>query len=145
MPRTGDRFVNKDYAETLRTIMGSAQSFYRGSLARKIADDMATNGGVITSTTGQQRDGAQAARRALPRARGVLGAAAGVNGAQMVETLNILDNYLLRPGATTTDADYFHYAIEAWRVRDGGGRIAIEHGLSISQSPRGVARARPPS
>ena len=47
------------------------------------------------------------------------------NGAQMVETLNILDNYLPRPGATyTTDADYFHYAIEAWRVRDGGGRIA---------------------
>ena len=28
-------------------------------------------------------------------------------------------------GATyATDADYFHYAIEAWRVRDGGARIA---------------------
>ena len=38
---------------------------------------------------------------------------------------NILDNYQPRPGATyATDADYLHYAIEAWRVRDGGGRIA---------------------
>ena len=47
------------------------------------------------------------------------------NGAQLIETLNILDNYQTRPGATyTTDADYFHHAIEAWRVRDGGARIA---------------------
>ncbi len=30
-----------------------------------------------------------------------------------------------RAGATaSTDADYFHHAIEAWRVRDGGARIA---------------------
>jgi gamma-glutamyltranspeptidase len=43
----------------------------------------------------------------------------------MVETLQILDNYVPKRGATyTTDADYFHYAIDAWRVRDGGARIA---------------------
>src|SRR6185295_7692690 len=47
------------------------------------------------------------------------------NGAQMIETLNILDNYKPKPGATyTTDADYFHYVLDAWRVRDGGARIA---------------------
>ena len=46
-------------------------------------------------------------------------------GAQIVETLNILDNYTPKPGATiTTDADYLHYVIDAWRVRDGGQRIA---------------------
>ena len=33
----GDRFVNKDYAETLRTIAKEGgQSFYRGSIAQKI-------------------------------------------------------------------------------------------------------------
>jgi gamma-glutamyltranspeptidase len=43
----------------------------------------------------------------------------------MIETLNILDNYKPKPGATyTTDADYFHYVLDAWRLRDGGGRIA---------------------
>ena len=43
------------------------------------------------------------------------------NGAQLVETLNILDNYQARPGASVrTDADYLHYLVEAWRVRDGG-------------------------
>ena len=46
-------------------------------------------------------------------------------GLQMVETLQILDNYTPKPGATyATDADYLHHAIEAWRVRDGGAQIA---------------------
>ena len=46
-------------------------------------------------------------------------------GLQVVETLQILDNYVPRADATyTRDADYFHQVIEAWRVRDGGARIA---------------------
>jgi gamma-glutamyltranspeptidase len=46
-------------------------------------------------------------------------------GLQIVETLNILDGYKPKAGATyANDADYLHYAIEAWRVRDGGARIA---------------------
>jgi gamma-glutamyltranspeptidase len=46
-------------------------------------------------------------------------------GLQIVETLQILDNYKPKSGATyATDADYFHYAIEAWRVRDSGAQIS---------------------
>ena len=46
-------------------------------------------------------------------------------GLQIAETLQILDNYMPRAGATyANSADYFHHAIEAWRVRDGGARIA---------------------
>ena len=46
-------------------------------------------------------------------------------GATLIETLQILQNYQPKAGATyTTDADYLHYAIEAWRVRDQGPRIA---------------------
>jgi gamma-glutamyltranspeptidase len=128
VPKPGDRFVNKDYAETLRTIAKEgAQSFYRGSLARKIADDMAANGGVITlEDLGQYRAMERKPLVGHYRGHAVYSVPPPVsNGAQMVETLNILDNYLPKPGATyTTDPDYFHYAIEAWRVRDGGGRIA---------------------
>ena len=128
VPRPGDRFVNKDYASTLRTIATEgAQSFYHGSLARKIADDMAANGGVITlDDLAQYRAMERTPLVGHYRGHAVYSVPPPVpNGAQMVETLNILDNYQARPGATyTTDADYLHYAIEAWRVRDGGARIA---------------------
>ena len=49
VPRPGDRFVNRDYAATLRTIASDgAQAFYRGSIAKRIAADMQVNGGLIT-------------------------------------------------------------------------------------------------
>ena len=128
VPRPGDRFVNKDYATTLHTIATEgAQAFYHGSLAKKIADDMAANGGVITlDDLGQYRAMERTPLVGHYRGHAVYSVPPPVsNGAQMVETLNILDNYQARPGAMyTTDADYLHYAIEAWRVRDGGGRIA---------------------
>ena len=39
--KPGDRFVNKDYANTLRAIANDgADTFYRGEIARKIAADM---------------------------------------------------------------------------------------------------------
>jgi gamma-glutamyltranspeptidase/glutathione hydrolase len=128
VPRPGDRFANKDYAETLRILAREgARSVYTGTIAQRIVADMAANGGVIDA-----EDLAQ--YRAMERQplvghyRGnlVYSVPAPVSsGAQLVETLNILDNYTPRGGATyTTDPDYFHYAIEAWRVRDGGGRVA---------------------
>ena len=49
VPRVGDRFLNRDYATTLKTIAGEgALSFYRGSLAKRIAADMSVNVGLIT-------------------------------------------------------------------------------------------------
>ena len=49
VPRPGERFVNKDYAATLRAISAQgAQTFYRGDIARKIAADMTARGGLIT-------------------------------------------------------------------------------------------------
>ena len=47
------------------------------------------------------------------------------SGAALIETLQIFDQYKPKAGATyAQDADYLHYAIEAWRVRDQGPRIA---------------------
>ncbi|MGE0463565.1 MAG: gamma-glutamyltransferase, partial [Vicinamibacterales bacterium] len=49
VPRPGDRFFNKDYASTLRAIQkGGAEAFYRGEIARTIAEDMEANGGILT-------------------------------------------------------------------------------------------------
>jgi gamma-glutamyltranspeptidase / glutathione hydrolase len=124
----GDRFVNKDYAETLRTIAKEgAQSFYRGSIARRIAADMAENGGIITAEDLAQYRAIE--RKPLVgryRNHLVYSVPAPVStGLQLIETLQILDNYQPNPGATiTTDADYLHYVVDAWRVRDGGARIA---------------------
>ena len=128
VPRPGERFVNKDYANTLRAIAkGGAQSFYRGDIARRIAADMAKNGGLITIDDLAQYRAIE--RRPLAgqyRDHVVFSAPPPVStGLSLLETLQILQNYQPKPGASiTTDADYLHYAIEAWKVRDQGARIA---------------------
>jgi gamma-glutamyltranspeptidase len=128
VPKAGDRFFNKDYAETLRVLAKEGgDSFYRGTIARKIADDMAANGGIITfEDLAQYR--AMERKPLVSRYHGhlVYSVPAPVStGLQIAETLQILDNYVPRAGATyANSADYFHEAIEAWRVRDGGARIA---------------------
>ena len=79
VPKPGDRFVNKDYAETLRTLAKEGgQSFYTGTIARRIADDMAANGGVITAEGpgAVPRGRTQAARGPLSQSPRLLGAGA---------------------------------------------------------------------
>jgi gamma-glutamyltranspeptidase len=128
VPRAGGRFSNTDYAETLRILAREGgQSFYRGTIAQRIAADFAEHGGIITLEDLAQYRAME--RRPLAgryRSHLVYSVPAPVStGLQMVETLNILDHYTPRPGARyTSDADYLHHVIEAWRVRDGGARIA---------------------
>jgi gamma-glutamyltranspeptidase len=128
MPKPGDRFVNKDYAETLKVLAKEGgDSFYRGSIARRIAEDMSANGGIITvEDLAQYRAMERVPLSGRYRGHMIYSAPPPVStGLQMVETLQILDGYTPRPGATyATDADFLHYAIEAWRVRDGGAQIA---------------------
>jgi gamma-glutamyltranspeptidase len=128
VPKAGDRFVNKDYAATLRAIAADgAEAFYRGAIARRIADDMAKQGGLITLDDLAQYRAIE--RRPLAgRYRGhrVFSSPPPVSsGAQLIETLQILQNYQPRPGSSyATDAEYFHYAIESWKARDQSPRIA---------------------
>jgi gamma-glutamyltranspeptidase len=134
-PRAGDRFVNRDYAATLRAIAADPSSFYRGAIARQIADDMAANGGILTyEDLAQYR--AIERKPLMGRYRGhVLYSAPPpvASGASLIETLQILDRY--EPGQGdgaspsagarfTSDPDYFHYLIESWKVRDSLRRIA---------------------
>jgi gamma-glutamyltranspeptidase len=128
VPNAGDRFVNADYGATLRALaQEGASSFYRGAIARRIADDMARHGGIITLDDLAQYRAIE--RRPLSgryREHAVYSAPPPVStGAALIETLQILDNYQTRPGATyATDADLLHYAIESWRARDQAPRIA---------------------
>ena len=128
VPRPGERFVNKDYGATLRAIAkDGAQTFYRGAIARRIADDMARHGGIMTLDDLAQYRAIE--RRPLAgryRDHAVFSSPPPVStGLNLIETLQILQNYQPRAGAShATDADYFHYAVEAWKVRDSGARTA---------------------
>lgn len=135
VPKPGDRFVNRDYASTLRAIATSgAQAFYRGEIARRIAADMERNGGLITLDDLAQYRAIE--RRPLAgryRDHAVYSSPPPVStGLALIETLQILENAgrpARAPGRASQapyvrDADYFHYAIEAWKARDQSGRIA---------------------
>jgi gamma-glutamyltranspeptidase/glutathione hydrolase len=128
VPKPGERFVNKDYAATLRAIArDGADTFYRGEIARKIAADLRETGGIITFADLAQY---RAIERVpvVGRYRGHTLYAGGPpvsTGIQLFESLQILENYQPRPGARiTSDADYFHYVLESWKVRGQLRRVA---------------------
>ncbi len=128
VPKPGDRFFNRDYASTLRTIAKEgAETFYRGEIARKIAADMEANGGIIGyADLAQYR--AIEREPVVGQYRGHALYAGGppvATGIQLFESLQILENYQPRATArTTTDADYFHHVLEAWKVRDQVRRVS---------------------
>jgi len=128
VPRPGERFFNKDYASTLRSIQkGGADAFYRGDIAKKIAADMEENGGILTFADMAQY---RAIERTpvMGRYRGHTLYAGGPpvsTGIQLFESLHVLENYQPRPGAkASTDPDYLHYLVESWKVRDPLRRVA---------------------
>lgn len=128
VPAPGDRFFNKDYAATLRAIQrGGAAAFYRGEIARKIASDMAQNGGIITyADMAQYRAIEREPVKGRYRGHSLYAAGPPVStGIQLFESLHVLEQYKPKPGARlVTDPDYFHYLIEAWKVRDPLRRVA---------------------
>lgn len=127
VPRAGERFVNRDYAATLRAIAADAQSFYRGTIARRIAEDMKANGGIITyEDLAQYRAIVRKPVSGVYRGHGIFSAPPPVSsGASLIESLQILDFYRPAAGARyAAHADFLHYAIEAQKVRDRIRRIS---------------------
>ena len=128
VPRAGERFLNRDYGGTLRVLAREgAQAFYRGSIARRIADDMEANGGIITYEDLAQYHAVER-KPVKGRYRGHVLYTGGPpvgSGVSLLEAFQILDRYPAAPGATPpADADYWHHMIESWKVRDPIRRIA---------------------
>jgi gamma-glutamyltranspeptidase len=128
VPRRGERFINRDYGSTLKTIATEgAQAFYRGSIAKRIAADMSVNGGLITEADLAQYRAVER-QPVSGRYRGHVlytGGPPVSAGVSLVEALQILSNYGPRPRTTVArDADYWHYSIESWKARDRIARIA---------------------
>lgn len=124
----GDRLVNPDLAATLREIAaGGANAFYRGDLARRIAIDMAANGGLISEADlGGYHAIEREPLRGTYRGHTVYTASPPVAaGASLIEALQILDHYVPpTPARYDRQADVLHYAIEAWKAREPSPRIA---------------------
>ena len=127
VPKPGDRFVNRDLAATLRTLAHEgAESFYRGSLAQRIAADMVANGGLITTDDLAQYRAMERKPVSLRYRDRVLytGGPPVAAGVSLLEALSVLGNYHTQPHAIApADADYWHYQIEAWKARDRITRI----------------------
>jgi gamma-glutamyltranspeptidase len=129
VPRAGDRFVNRDYGATLRAIAkGGAREFYQGSIARRIAADMADNDGIIgPEDLAQYRAVERQPLVGRYRDHVIYAAPPPVaSGASLIESLHILDHYTPRSTAPgwARDPDYFHYVLEAWKHRHGMTQVA---------------------
>ena len=128
VPRAGDRFVNRDLASTLRAIAkGGAKEFYQGAIARRMAADMAENGGIIGyDDLAQYRAVEREPVAGRYRDHIVYSAPPPVSsGASLIESLQILDHYA--PGASAScvrDADYCHYLLESWKQRHPMTQVA---------------------
>jgi gamma-glutamyltranspeptidase len=121
----GDTLRNPDLAWTLRQIAeGGADAFYRGEIARRMVEDLAAGGNVMTL-----RDMARYYAewrepvRGTYRGHTIYSSAPPVSGgATLVAQLNLLEG-LARPRRPTDDAVTAHAMIEAWKLVPSG-RIA---------------------
>jgi len=89
----GDLLVQKDLARTLRAVAaGGAEVFYRGEIARRIAEDMAAHGGAVTleSLAAYRAEEALVVRGSY-RGYDLAGSYVPAAGAVVVEALQILE------------------------------------------------------
>jgi gamma-glutamyltranspeptidase/glutathione hydrolase len=116
-PVAGDVFVQEDLGRTLRAIAeGGAEAFYRGPIARRIADFYQEQGGLI----GEDDLAAIRAEEMEPvrtdyRGYEVVQSAPNSQGIAMLIALEILEGYDLQamgPGS----ADYLHVVTEALKL-----------------------------
>jgi gamma-glutamyltranspeptidase/glutathione hydrolase len=124
----GDTLCNPDMARTLERIgRDGVEDFYRGSIAREIAADMAAHGGLLTL-----EDLADCGPEENPplwgsyRGRGIATNHPPGGGVMLVEMLNILENFDLR-AIGHNSPEYIRVVSEAMKIAtaDKDARLAI--------------------
>ncbi len=114
--REGETFRQPELAETLRKIAKNPDDFYRGAMAKQIAGAVHEGGGLITPED-MARYTAKEREPLLGTYRGYTIVAApppSSGGVALIEMLNILEGYDLRPLGDRT-APEMHLITEAFR------------------------------
>jgi gamma-glutamyltranspeptidase len=118
-PQPGERFVNADYASTLRVLAAEgADTFYRGALARRMVDDLARHGGLLRL---EDLEGYRVVERTpvrgLYRGHVIFSTPPPVSsGTALIEILQTFDRHPVAAGTRLAgDADAAHVLIETFR------------------------------
>jgi gamma-glutamyltranspeptidase/glutathione hydrolase len=93
--QAGDLFVQEDLSQTLRQIAeGGADEFYRGTIAARIAEDMAAHGGFVTiQDLESYRARSATVVRGSYRGYDLVGTYLPAAGANVIEILQILEHF----------------------------------------------------
>jgi gamma-glutamyltranspeptidase / glutathione hydrolase len=147
-PRVGDKIVQADLAETLRTISREgSHAFYHGRIADRIVDSMEKNGGLITrdDLAGYK---ARVVRPAVTSYRGyeISAPPVGSGGNALLEALNIAENFDFAPVAHYSP-EMIHLLIETLKLV-WADRLAYDADPEFAQVPlqgllsKGYAKGR---
>jgi gamma-glutamyltranspeptidase/glutathione hydrolase len=114
--QSGDLFKQPELAETLRHIAKDPADFYHGAMAHQIADAVQQGGGLITAEdmaryTAKEREPITGTYHGYTIVSAPPPSSGGV---ALIEMLNILDGYNLRPLGDRT-APEMHLIVEAFR------------------------------
>jgi len=116
-PTPGDVFRNPDLARTLEQVAkGGRDVFYKGAIAKAIADDMQTRGGFITAAdlAAHKADWVEPISTNY-RGYDVYEMPPNTQGFVALEMLNLLEAYDIKKLGHNT-ADYLHLLVEAKRI-----------------------------
>lgn len=132
VPKVGEIFVQADLARTLRAIVAAERSaktkgrhhallaardyFYKGAVAKRIADFSEKNGGLIRAADfAAFHAKVEAPTKTTYRGYEIYKTGFWAQGPSMLELLNILEGYDLR-AAKHNSANYIHTLVEAMKL-----------------------------